>query len=422
MKHIAIITSGYLPVPNTQGGAVEALDTMLIKENEADPSFDFTVFSTYDTKAQQAVKNTDYHHTYFTFIRTPSLITFFDKFIYHVFKNVLRKKKAMSYRYILQRLWYIRQVGRKLASQDVSFDNIMIENHSSLFNILKVKDNSSRYRGKVLYHLHNIIQNDYGCLNQIAAIGKLLGVSHYINETFNDFLMNQGQKAIPPEKQYVWKNCVDVEVFNQPLSNKDEKELRERYQIPDNSTIFLFSGRLTPEKGAQELLEAFTKVADTTPNVHLIIAGSLFFNTGMHSDFEDLLYEYANNSSVREKITFTGFIPYDEIHKIYAISDICILPSIWDDPAPLAVIEAMAAGKPIITTYSGGIPEYVKGAGAILIERNAALVDSLTNAMAKLSQSPNLRSTMAKASARIGKELNPRHYLSQLNEIVNNTR
>ncbi|PKV04054.1 glycosyltransferase, group 1 family protein [Bifidobacterium pseudolongum subsp. globosum] len=395
---------------------------MLIKENEADPSFDFTVFSTYDTKAQQSVKDTDYHHTHFTFISTPSLITFFDKFIYHVFKNILRKKKAMSYRYILQRLWYIRQVGKKLASQDVSFDNIMIENHSSLFNVLKVKDNSSRYRGKVLYHLHNIVQNDYGCLNQIAAIGKLLGVSHYINETFNDFLMNQGQKAIPPEKQHVWKNCVDVEVFNRPLSNTDEKELRDRYQIPNNSTIFLFSGRLTPEKGAQELLEAFTKVAATTPNVHLIIAGSLFFNTGMHSDFEDLLYEYANNSSVRERITFTGFIPYDEMHKIYAISDICVLPSIWDDPAPLAVIEAMAAGKPIITTYSGGIPEYVKGACAILIERNTALVDSLANAMTKLSQSPNLRSTMAKASARIGKGLNPRHYLSQLNEIVNNKR
>lgn len=41
---VAVITSGYLPVPNVLGGAVEALDMMMVQENEKTPNFDFTVF------------------------------------------------------------------------------------------------------------------------------------------------------------------------------------------------------------------------------------------------------------------------------------------------------------------------------------------------------------------------------------------
>ena len=44
---VAVITSGYLPVPNVLGGAVEALDMMMVQENEKTPNFDFTVFSSW---------------------------------------------------------------------------------------------------------------------------------------------------------------------------------------------------------------------------------------------------------------------------------------------------------------------------------------------------------------------------------------
>lgn len=70
------------------------------------------------------------------------------------------------------------------------------------------------------------------------------------------------------------------------------------------------------------------------------------------------------------------------------MSDICVLPSIWDDPAPLAVIESLVSGKPLITTRSGGIPEYADEQSAIILERSDQLVDQLANAMTKIARAP----------------------------------
>ena len=79
---------------------------------------------------------------------------------------------------------------------------------------------------------------------------------------------------------------------------------------------------------------------------------------------------------------------------LYAVSDVMVLPSIWNDPAPLAVIESITAGKPLITTYSGGIPEYVSKADAIILPINGQLVDNLADSLAKLATNIELRSNL----------------------------
>ena len=95
------------------------------------------------------------------------------------------------------------------------------------------------------------------------------------------------------------------------------------------------------------------------------------------------------------------------------------MPSIWDDPAPLAIIESLAAGKPIITTNSGGIPEYVNGDCAIILNRNSNLIQSLTDAMLKLAESQDLREKMGNASRELGSGLTPIFFLRQLSQYTN---
>ena len=108
---VAVITSGYLPVPNVLGGAVEALDMMMVQENEKTPNFDFTVFSSWAPGVDQIVGEGNFKHTDFCFIKTPLLVRAADRCIYWAAKHVLHKKKLMSYRYIAQRLWYINKVS-----------------------------------------------------------------------------------------------------------------------------------------------------------------------------------------------------------------------------------------------------------------------------------------------------------------------
>lgn len=214
---VAVITSGYLPVPNVLGGAVEALDMMMVRENEKTPNFEFTVFSSWAPGVDEIVRDGAFQHTDFRFIKTPMLVKAADRCIYWAAKYILRKKKLMSYRYIAQRLWYIRKVAKALSKDDASgkapFDKVMIENHATLFMTMQKYGNSERYADKVYYHLHNEVTNDFGCKHEIAQVKKVLGVSNYIVDTLDKFLREHGEGGLKPEQKAVWRNGVDTSRF-----------------------------------------------------------------------------------------------------------------------------------------------------------------------------------------------------------------
>jgi glycosyltransferase involved in cell wall biosynthesis len=411
-RKIAIITSGYLPVPNVLGGAVEALDMMLVKENEKEDLFDFTVFSSYASEAQSVAST--FHHTKFEFIKTPLPIKLIDQGIFWFAKRILRKTHLMSYRFIAQRLAYIQSVSRKIHNED--FDALIIENHASLFMILKRFRNAKKYQGKVYYHLHNEVKSTYGCTNEILMVKKVLGVSHFIVNTLDTKLKSMGTNGLQDDQKSVWYNCVDTSLFN-PVNQKVRqagKAFRLRLGIPEKNIVFLFSGRLTQEKGAAQLLKAFLQAQ--IPDSTLVIAGSFFFNSDIASPFEKELHKLAQEGA--DRIKFTGFIKYSGMPAAYSMADICCLPSIWDDPAPLAVIESLASGKALITTNSGGIPEYASNCSSCLLRRDENLTNNIIAAMQELAANPSKRQSMGVAAHDEAKRLGPLTFLRQLNDLL----
>lgn len=420
--HVAVITSGYLPVPNVLGGAVEALDMMMVQENEKTPNFDFTIFSSWAPGVDQIACKGNFKHTDFCFIKTPLLIRAADHCIYWAAKHVLHKKKLMSYRYIAQRLWYINKVSKKLAQPtkngSPAFDKVMIENHATLFMTMQKHGNSERYAGKVYYHLHNEVLNDFGCIKEISKVKKVLGVSKYIVDTLDTYLKEHGEPSLREDQKAVWRNGVDTNRFGSEEANSKAIEFRQKFNIAEDDIVFLFSGRLTPEKGAEELLKAFTEVAQKVPNTKLVIAGAFFFNSNIVSPFEQKLRNLASNPTVKNRIIFTGFVNYEDMPAIYAMSDICVLPSIWDDPAPLAVIESLFSGKPLITTRSGGIPEYADEQSAIILERDDRLVGKLAKSMVKLATDVKAYQSMASYEGSIRTKLDEKAYTASLSELM----
>ena len=420
--HVAVITSGYLPVPNVLGGAVEALDMMMVQENEKTPNFDFTVFSSWAPGVDQIARKGNFKHTDFCFIKTPLLVCAVDHCIYWAAKHVLHKKKLMSYRYIAQRLWYINKVSKKLAQPtkngSPAFDKVMIENHATLFMTMQKHGNSERYAEKVYYHLHNEVLNDFGCIKEISKVKKILGVSKYIVDTLDTYLREHGEPGLREDQKAVWRNGVDTNRFGSEEANSKAIEFRQKFNIAEDDIVFLFSGRLTPEKGAEELLKAFTEVAQKVPNTKLVIAGAFFFNSNIVSPFEQKLRNLASNPTVKNRIIFTGFVNYEDMPAIYAMSDICVLPSIWDDPAPLAVIESLVSGKPLITTRSGGIPEYADEQSAIILERDDRLVGKLAKSMVKLATDIKAYQSMASYEGSIRTKLDEKAYTASLSELM----
>ena len=105
---VAIITSGFLPVPASKGGAVENLVMNLIRKNEERKEIDFTIFSVFDKDAQG--ESLKFNCSTFEFIKISKLISIMDKFIFFVAKKILKKENSQSYRYILQRLQYLKKL------------------------------------------------------------------------------------------------------------------------------------------------------------------------------------------------------------------------------------------------------------------------------------------------------------------------
>ncbi|MDR2465232.1 MAG: glycosyltransferase family 4 protein [Streptococcaceae bacterium] len=381
MRKIAIVTSGYLPVPATKGGAVEALDEYLVQQNEALGALDLTVYSSFEENAEKMAST--YQHTKVEFVKTPGLIQAMDRVVYFLAKNILKKKKHLSYRYILQRLHFQGKVGKALATS--SFDKVVLENNATLYRVIAKYGNREKYKGRVVLHLHNLVTNDFGYGDVIQETSQVLGVSKYINQTLKERF-----PALKEESFSVLRNVVDRNIFNGEITSDERHELRAKYGIAEGEQMILFAGRMDEEKGIRELLQAF-KIAKIQ-QAKLLIIGGYFFDSDMLSEYEVELRELA--SDLGDKVIFTGFIPHKELGDVYAAADFTVLPSIWEDPAPLTVIEALSSGSPLITTDSGGIPEYAPENGSIIIERKGDWVVQLAEEMQKLSEDAEKRKIM----------------------------
>ena len=109
----------------------------------------------------------------------------------------------------------------------------------------------------------------------------------------------------------------------------------------------LFAGRLTEEKGIYLLLE----MAKRLPDIQFKIAG-----TG--PEFENLKFKIKNEKLLN--VEMLGFLEKEKLPQIIAGARLVIVPSLWHDLSPLSVLEAQAAGKVVVASKIGGIPELIE--------------------------------------------------------------
>ena len=82
------------------------------------------------------------------------------------------------------------------------------------------------------------------------------------------------------------------------------------------------------------------------------------------------------------------------------------------------MIESLVSGKPLITTRSGGIPEYANDDCAIILERDSQLVEHLAQAMVELASNPTKRDAMSLSSTSMRSQMNSQTYINQLSELL----
>ncbi|HEY3637921.1 MAG TPA: glycosyltransferase family 4 protein [Rhizomicrobium sp.] len=117
----------------------------------------------------------------------------------------------------------------------------------------------------------------------------------------------------------------------------------------------IFVGRIVPEKGVLELVEALAQILPRYPGWSAEIIGARWFGGGeAPSDYESNVRRLA---APCKAIGFGGFRPHDEVIAALNGASIAVVPSKWDDPFPRSALEILASGCALICSRNGGLPE-----------------------------------------------------------------
>ncbi len=361
-----------------------------------------TVVSYFDEQAVRLSKK--YPTIKFIWIKTPWMLRMVDKVIYRALSN-FKKVHATSFLSFTALIHYTLKSSAILRKGH--FDIALLEHNIPMIWMMKW----SGFKGKYFHHLHNIPRTNAKCKWGISRCDGFICISQFMAEE----IMSKHNPIgpVPASKIHLLYNTIDTNLFK-PIPDLDTVSLRKKLGLATDSKILIFTGRLTWEKGIDKLLESLDFLE--TANVEVLIVGSISFKIENTSSYEIELKAMAEK--YKNIVHFTGYIEHAELPKLYNLADIAVLPSMWEEPAGLTMLEAMACGTPVITTKSGGIPEYV-GDSAIVLTRNTQLPQNIAKAIdSLLSNKHQYEDLRSKGIKRIRLNFDSSNYINQLANVI----
>jgi len=141
-------------------------------------------------------------------------------------------------------------------------------------------------------------------------------------------------------------NGVDVAQFQRPAAPLSKRDLG----LPDHTLVAITVGRLGPEKNLYFLLRAFAHIADEAPDLHLVVIGG--------GPEEEQLGKTVHLLGLAPRVHMVGEVPYEEVSNWLAMGDFFAFASV-SESHPLVVLEALAAGLPVLGIPCPGVENTV---------------------------------------------------------------
>jgi glycosyltransferase involved in cell wall biosynthesis len=187
----------------------------------------------------------------------------------------------------------------------------------------------------------------------------------------------------------IW-NCVPTNLYAAPRSPR--AEWRARGGFADDDVLFTCVARLDPQKNHALLLRAFARGPAFDPKAHLVLIGA----GPLRRQLEELT----------EKLGLTGQVHFlglrTDIPDVLGAMDVFVLSSDYEG-GPLSVVEAMAAGLPVVSTAAGGVPELItSGKEGFIVPLGD--VKGLADSMISLFKDKEARRSLGMAAARRARE------------------
>lgn len=370
MKRVCLVAPGELPVPATQGGAVETLITTLVKQNEINGDMKLTVAAPRDKKSE--LEASFFKKTHFIYVPTAKSI----KRLIHKCIQFAWDKLGLNHSVPLNTPF--QREAAKLVNPE-EYDIIVMEGGMFEPTALYRK----RYGDKLWYHLHGVPEAPFKCLGYKTVIS----VSDFAKKSWLQYCDEDTTHSVS-----VVHNGIDVAKFQREFTEENRKAIRARLGFAPDDFVVLYCGRIIEAKGVLELLKAIQRIDDD--HVKLMVVGSPDFAKSSRTPYLDKVQSLVDE--LGDRVAFTGYVPNDQVYQYSKSADVQVVPSLWEEAAGLVGVEAMAAGLPLIVSHSGGLQEYVPETCSIVVERDESFISSLSDAIVSLREHPELCESMMK--------------------------
>jgi glycosyltransferase involved in cell wall biosynthesis len=246
----------------------------------------------------------------------------------------------------------------------------------------------ARHRPVLVWGQHSQVATSEGWLAATAArwarpsADRIVAVAEAVKESL------AASERIPRERIAVIGNGVDADRFRPPLAGIGSvlasRALRARLKVEPEALLVGAVGRLAPEKGLSFLVEALAVLrrARNLPAA-LLLAGD--------GPERPILERQAERLGLAGQVRFLGF--QRQLETFYPALDVLAMPSL-EEASPMALLEAMACGCPVVASAVGGVPEILdQGRCGLLVEPASPV--ALAGALARLAADPALRRHLA---------------------------
>lgn len=188
----------------------------------------------------------------------------------------------------------------------------------------------------------------------LRSVDRFISVSKQTQQDWITF-------GIDHDRIRVVHNGVDLEKFK-PAKNL--LQIRQQWDVSDGTRIVSYIGRIDREKGLETLIKATAILMRKGIRIKTLIAGKpvthYSFSKGRECEDEGMNYlrsliQLAETEGVSEQVQFVGHLTNPV--SLYQVSDVNVLPSIWNEPCSLGLFESLACGIPKVASRIGGNPE-----------------------------------------------------------------
>lgn len=253
----------------------------------------------------------------------------------------VQTKEGMTIHHIPMKKRPLKEISRKINKIVAKTDADVLHAHTMDLGICALGI-AEKQKLSLFLSFHNPIRlKEMWELVLTLPFRKIIVPSKFIKKEFS--------KIDTKNKVKVIYNGVNRKLFN-PTANG--KKVRHMLGVSNEDILLFCPARLVKQKGMIYLIKALSKL---DKRYKLLLSGPKE-RSAISADLNKTI----SKLKLKKQIIFKTFKNYRDMPQAYGASDVVVLPSVWNEPFGMVLIEGMACGKPVIASNVGGIPEIIQ--------------------------------------------------------------